>query len=37
VLSVRTIDHHVSAVLQKLGVTTRREVAGAADQLGLRG
>ena len=35
VLSVRTVDHHVSAVLQKLGVTSRREVAGAAGQLGL--
>jgi DNA-binding NarL/FixJ family response regulator len=35
VLSVRTVDHHVSAVLQKLGVTSRREVAEAAGRLGL--
>jgi DNA-binding NarL/FixJ family response regulator len=32
---MRTVDHHVSAVLQKLGVTTRREAAGEADRLGL--
>jgi len=34
VLSVRTVDHHVSAVLQKLGVTSRREVARAAARSG---
>ena len=35
VLSVRTVDHHVSAVLQKLGITSRREVAAAAARLGV--
>jgi DNA-binding NarL/FixJ family response regulator len=27
VVSVRTVDHHVSAGLQKLGIRSRREVA----------
>ena len=30
VLSVRTVDHHVSAGLQKLGVPGRREAIAAA-------
>ncbi|RKS71517.1 AAA ATPase-like protein [Motilibacter peucedani] len=31
-LSVRTVDHHVSAVLLKLGVTSRREARDLAEQ-----
>lgn len=34
-LSVKTVDHHVSAVLAKLGATTRRDAAAKADRLGL--
>ena len=36
VLSVRTVDHHVSAVLQTLGVPGRREAIAAATGLGIR-
>ncbi len=34
-ISVKTADHHVSAVLTKLGLPTRRAVALRADELGL--
>jgi DNA-binding CsgD family transcriptional regulator/tetratricopeptide (TPR) repeat protein len=34
-LSAKTIDHHASAILSKLGVASRREAADAARRLGI--
>ena len=34
VIAPKTVDHHVSAVLAKLGVTSRRDVAAAVERLG---
>jgi DNA-binding NarL/FixJ family response regulator len=34
-ISVRTAEHHVSAILGKLGVTTRKDAAEEARKLGL--
>ena len=35
VLSIRTVDHHVSAVLGKLGIARRSDAANAAARLGI--
>ena len=35
VLSTRTVDHHVQAIIRKLGVRTRVEASAAAIRLGL--
>lgn len=35
VLSQKTVDHHVSAILRKLGVRTRGQASAAAGRLGL--
>ena len=36
VLSKRTVDNHVSAILRKLGARTRREASAHAERLSLR-
>ena len=35
VVSVRTVDHHVTAILAKLGVSSRRDVVRRAAELDL--
>jgi DNA-binding NarL/FixJ family response regulator len=35
VVSEKTVDHHVSAILRKLDVSTRVEAAARASQIGL--
>ena len=35
IMSLKTVDHHVSAVLTWLGVSTRRHVGRAARELGV--
>ena len=37
VLAVKTVDHHVSAILRKLGVHTRGQASAEAMRLGLAG
>jgi DNA-binding NarL/FixJ family response regulator len=34
-LSAKTVDHHASAILSKLGIASRREAAEAAHKLGI--